>query len=485
MTFSLFSSLFSCLIAAMAALVWPDSDSGVWISAIGLSCALCSFLADVLIRRRAQEHLLAVVAAGGYLITFGVRGVIVGWNPALYWFPDRYSTASMSQALLLVCVGWFMFLTSYVAPWRLSTVGMLGKKAFRQDPAPWTIVIMCVVGVVGRIIQSVFYFAPVSWISSVGAVPGLAVAIGYVGIGLGIVAGGRGGRTTTLVALGTLSVYFVGSLVMGERVFLLRVGSYFFVYLLCARKVTAVFGSSRRIIWAGLAAVSFALVFVIISSYKSNSSAVGQEVGVRRYTAAMSLYQELLHGEQDMNEGEGFWNGISRRAGSGMDFLALLVDQTPQIWEFQRGRTVALIGTIFIPRMIWPEKPEVTMSGQFYEDYLGYRRINGSLGAAGYSGIGDLFLNWGMLGVAVGMCVVGLLARAYESFCLSGQDVGSVGLIVFATTATDLMQPSSTLADSIGAVAVRLFVVILALKFASATSLLGWQAGQTKATRVE
>lgn len=462
-TIRIVAAAIACITTSAIDIFWRDCGWSVALGGTALTCALIVYLLDVGLRRHMHKELLAVVCATGLLLVFGIRGVVLGWRPELYWFPDRYPIAGVVHALSLVSIGWLMFLVSYFAPWRFLGARRCGDAVFRRRIGIPGIIAMCAVGCLGRLIQSVFYFSPMGWIGAVGAIPGLAVAVGYVGIGLGLTTPGHRRSFPVIAALVTLGVYFVGSLIMGERVFMLRVASYLVVFLVATRGLRAAIGSPRRFAAVGIAIAGFALAFVLISSYKSQSESVGQEVGLRRYVAAMNVYQELIKGGRSLNEGEGFLASLSRRSGSGLDFFALLVDQTPQIWEFQHGRTIALIGTILVPRVFWPEKPEVTMAGQFYEDYLGYRRINGTLGAAGYSAIGDLFLNWGALGVVLGMIVIGAISRAYEQFCFSSKDVCLTGAILFASTAPDLMQPSSTLSDSFGAVSIRVLAVVLAL----------------------
>jgi hypothetical protein len=79
------------------------------------------------------------------------------------------------------------------------------------------------------------------------------------------------------------------------------------------------------------------------------------------------------------------------------------------------GETMKYASYAFIPRLIWPDKPTVTRGGWF-STYLGlYDTEAEATTAIGMTAIGELYWNFGALGVVIGMlamgCALGLLWR--------------------------------------------------------------------------
>jgi len=88
---------------------------------------------------------------------------------------------------------------------------------------------------------------------------------------------------------------------------------------------------------------------------------------------------------------------------------SVIIRDTPSISPFQNGRTLALIPISFIPRILWPGKPEIPIGRWITETYTihGYKSES-SLAA---TWIGEFYLNFGLSGVVGGMLFMGALLR--------------------------------------------------------------------------
>lgn len=104
------------------------------------------------------------------------------------------------------------------------------------------------------------------------------------------------------------------------------------------------------------------------------------------------------------------------RTGKRLDSVghaAVILRDTPSVSPFQNGRTLALIPLAFVPRVIWPDKPTITIGQWITESYrVGGERIDSRIGP---SWIGEFYLNFGTLGVVGGMFVMGFLLRTVHS----------------------------------------------------------------------
>jgi hypothetical protein len=73
------------------------------------------------------------------------------------------------------------------------------------------------------------------------------------------------------------------------------------------------------------------------------------------------------------------------------------------------GETMKYASYAFIPRLLWPDKPSVTRGGWF-SAYLGlYENEAEATTSLGMSAVGELYWNFGAIGVFIGMLAIGCL----------------------------------------------------------------------------
>lgn len=71
------------------------------------------------------------------------------------------------------------------------------------------------------------------------------------------------------------------------------------------------------------------------------------------------------------------------------------------------GETMKYAGYAFIPRVLWPDKPTVTR-GAWFSTYLGlYDTETDATTAIGMTAVGELYWNFGTIGVLIGMLAIG------------------------------------------------------------------------------
>jgi hypothetical protein len=100
----------------------------------------------------------------------------------------------------------------------------------------------------------------------------------------------------------------------------------------------------------------------------------------------------------------------------GEEFLFRQFDPTPTgflVGEvrkdgFQWGQTMQYAAYAFVPRLLWPDKPNVSR-GAWFTMYLGasYREEE-STSSTGITAVGELYWNFGIPGVVIGMLGIGL-----------------------------------------------------------------------------
>jgi hypothetical protein len=108
---------------------------------------------------------------------------------------------------------------------------------------------------------------------------------------------------------------------------------------------------------------------------------------------------------------------------------SVIVRDTPSRVEFQNGRTLALFFVAFVPRALWPDKPNISI-GQWITDVYGSGPEITSSTAP--NTIGDYYLNFGIVGVIGGMFFLGMLLRITHECLLRGRPTaaGMLGAVV-------------------------------------------------------
>jgi hypothetical protein len=114
-----------------------------------------------------------------------------------------------------------------------------------------------------------------------------------------------------------------------------------------------------------------------------------------------------------------------------MDAVITVVRDTPQVMDFQYGRTFLPAVTAWIPRSIWPDKPVVSFGKVFAETYFA-AVYAGTGSAASVTVLGEGYVNFhvaGMLWTALGIGVVMRLIYEYTMRRVGGM----TGLFLYTT----------------------------------------------------
>lgn len=156
--------------------------------------------------------------------------------------------------------------------------------------------------------------------------------------------------------------------------------------------------------------------------------------------------EELLYRQFDAAP-LGFWIGQSRMFG------------------FEYGKSFAYLGYAFIPRVLWRDKPDVTR-GRWFTVYLGFAESEETATTStAVTAIGELYWNFGLLGIIFGMFLIGCLKGLLWRLCGPDprHDLLRLWLYLFLTLTMTDMGEAGTVAVSF-VVAYVLFSVLLKLR---------------------
>ncbi len=98
------------------------------------------------------------------------------------------------------------------------------------------------------------------------------------------------------------------------------------------------------------------------------------------------------------------------------DSLITIMAVIPSQMDYEHGRTIFFIPiSAFIPRFLWPDKPPTGLGDYFREKFWSIGREG--TGKIAISQIGELYINFGVWGILLGMAILGIIHRVvYEYF---------------------------------------------------------------------
>lgn len=104
----------------------------------------------------------------------------------------------------------------------------------------------------------------------------------------------------------------------------------------------------------------------------------------------------------------------------GIDSLTLLIRDTPKVMDYQLGGTIWPLFVSWIPRQFWEDKPIISFGKIFAEEYLG-DFFYGTGTSASPTLLGELYLNWHILGILFGALLSGIAIRSVYTYFIRRQ----------------------------------------------------------------
>lgn len=195
--------------------------------------------------------------------------------------------------------------------------------------------------------------------------------------------------------------------------------------------------STRSVIMVSV--LGLVAVFAAVGPYRGSlmtavDLGASQTVSLQSIVSAMSRALEL--GLSDvLGEPLRFTERhiLSRFAGLDIFAGSLLSIGSGQA-QFADGETLAGGALSSLPRLLWPERPQLNLGGWFAANYLGYPR--GTQTAIPMPRVVEFYVNFGFGGVVLGGVVMGVVLRGIRG-ALSVRT--TVGLVIFIYLASQLI----------------------------------------------
>lgn len=358
------------------------------------------YLADRPARRRPVPFLPVIGLIYG--IYFG-RPFAFGFDPDGGALRVEVGAALLAPALLAL-LGWLVLLGTYwltgrihgPRPWNLSRVA--SAQSLRRAG-----VLLITVGLVTKLAA---YLGQVPTV--IGGVWSLFRLLGWVGAGFLVASWTRETLDGSLKLFTVAAVLAISVLEIATGM-IANPGRFWLVLLLAAW-----LGNGRRAPirwWATAMTVVLAMVLLrgVAGEFRQRAW-FGADLGPVQEVEVLStvVEQRLREGGVAGLVQEGA--GIVERRTSQAVILADVVQRTPEDVPFWGGETyVSLVGA-FVPRFVWPSKPVKNLGQRFGHRYS-YLAPDDRRTSVNFPFLVEFYANFGVLGIAFGMALVGSLYR--------------------------------------------------------------------------
>ena len=144
-------------------------------------------------------------------------------------------------------------------------------------------------------------------------------------------------------------------------------------------------------------------------------------------TRSLSYWGEAISGQRSLAES-------TSEAASRTDLIhtfAYIYSLTPAVVPYQYGSTYEYLAIAWIPRVVWPEKPQANAANNFFAVAYEVSTEEGvKTSSFGATLMGEGFMNFGVSGVVMIMVALGLVTSLLEDV-FAGEDSGPGGRAIF------------------------------------------------------
>lgn len=226
--------------------------------------------------------------------------------------------------------------------------------------------------------------------------------------------GQSGPGTAPWVPILLFALLLLGSVVEGSKATVL--------WVLLAGAVALGYGRRRLpFAYVGLAAVAF--VFVFFPTIQTLRNTLNEPDRPSVPQALIRLPDRIVSKSPQGKPRGGFTpdnyiaDSLLSTTGRlyGLDTLVVARALTPNVHPYLDGSTYSRLPASLVPRVLWPGKPELSFAGTFADDYWG-RFSADDQSAQPVGVVGELYLNWGLAAVFLGMFVLGFGYRLWYAW---------------------------------------------------------------------
>lgn len=388
------------LVAGAVLLTIPYANNVPLTVLVLLLCYCCFFPAWIQWQRRRLDifetiHLIGLL----YFVFFGL-GAIWAFNDPVFVAYDIHIVPYLIPAVLCCLMGYVALLGGYYGPW------FQGRVVRTRERHPRTLMFVALpalLGFVGCSAEAVWNHARwlrvsfptfISSLAQLAPLYQLAWALGWM-----LVLSGRLSRRQNWLLMGLLIPATVG-------VVFATIVDKSLAMSLAGIPLVALWYARGRVPWVTLIVLLLILIFVVfpfVNTYRFLDARIPQAT---RMQMTSDLLLSWTMDEYVFNSADMFMQRLAL-----INSVAIVVRDVPRWIPYARGETMfgPALG-LMIPRFLWPGKPSYGIGREFGEIFRVVSMLDNMTSIAA-TVPGELYWNFDLPGVLVGMALWGVLLR--------------------------------------------------------------------------
>jgi O-antigen/teichoic acid export membrane protein len=422
-----FSTILGASPAVSAGLLMAATAGAVWVN----------------VRRTKDAFSVLNLVAAFYFFGFGVGAIYYWWagDPAR---PGLFNPKDLALAASIALLGWLSLLAGYA----LNPLRLLGKQAATSfslrgaHVSPLGLGLLLGIGWAARLFLATSgrYFHTVPTGATTTSASGALLAtlslfptfVVLLIAAAGNAANGLVGRAIPRLVWALLSVEFLWYLPTGARGDLAG--------LALAIVIVRYYGLRRRLSALPIAAVVLLFVLVVLpfgQAYRGDNR--HYQVAPREALSRAATETLAVSPAHALRQGR----DATFSRFSDVTSLATIVHRGRAFMPRKSGETLGWTVTAWIPRFVLPDKPDPGLFGNEFGRAFGIIQPADRITSISVTQVGEMFLNYGLTAVVVGMGLVGCLYRLIDEV-LRERRKDPASLVLFAILAWPLVMANET-----------------------------------------
>lgn len=226
--------------------------------------------------------------------------------------------------------------------------------------------------------------------------------------------------------------------------------------------------SKQQLIWMTVALISVFLmvVFPLVEGYRESYRRILGYQSNPTIDNIIEVVNNLNIYSTDSSQNTYIQDAVTDVVNRAVWFDSSVMIQrwVPEYIDYQRGATFYPLIIGWIPRAVWPEKPILSQGSLMHNVIIG----SSSKSNVGLTSIGELYLNFGIVGVISGMFFIGVFVRLVYLYTQNFSGVAIYrSLLYFALYPALLFSLQSSISTAVVGIVRTMLVVILLIAFLS------------------
>ncbi len=144
--------------------------------------------------------------------------------------------------------------------------------------------------------------------------------------------------------------------------------------------------------------------------------------------------------------------------------LAVIIENTPKIWDFMKGYTYSLFFIGMIPRILWTGKPLLAAFGNKFGYDYGFISAFDYATSVAMLWIGEMFINFGWFGILCGF-FYGILYRFVYNYFFKYKKLTNISLVLYVFALYYMVRGDEFAAQTLGVIKICFVTFIVIYPF--------------------